>query len=241
MNWYIIRLVLFFSLFLSSAAYGFNVPERLEFGLDWVGINAGSAVLKINNSDGTFVIELRAVSNKFISFFYRVDDRVKCIVDGDHGKFGYSINYRLKSREGRHRKDKEVAFDQAAGKAVYMDHKKGSRSEYGIPGNTYDPLSAFYYVRRLDLKVGIPVNVNVFDSKKMWNVKVQVLRREKVKVPAGVFDTIVIKPILKSEGIFRRKGAIYIWLTNDGRNIPVKLKTKAPIGYITAELTGGNY
>ncbi len=67
------------------------------------------------------------------------------------------------------------------------------------------------------------------------------LRKEKVGVPAGEFDTIVVKPLMKSEGIFSRKGEIYIWLTDDERRIPVMLKTKVKIGSVNATLVGGTY
>jgi hypothetical protein len=75
----------------------------------------------------------------------------------------------------------------------------------------------------------------------MWNLEVQILRKEKIKTKLGVFDTIVIKPLMKSEGTFNRKGDMYIWLTDDEKRIPVKLKTKIVVGHITATLVGGVY
>ncbi len=83
--------------------------------------------------------------------------------------------------------------------------------------------------------------MDVFDSRKLWNVEVQVLRREKIKTKLGEFDTIVIKPLMKSEGIFNRKGDVYIWLTDDKKRVPVKLESKVAIGSITATLTGGTF
>jgi hypothetical protein len=41
---------------------------------------------------------------------------------------------------------------------------------------------------------------------------------------------------MKTEGIFNRKGAIYIWITDDARRIPVLMKTKVAIGSVTATL-----
>jgi len=62
-----------------------------------------------------------------------------------------------------------------------------------------------------------------------------------VETPAGKFRTIVIKPNMKSEGIFDRKGDIYIYLTDDKRHIPVLIRTKVAVGYIEAELVGGDF
>jgi hypothetical protein len=51
----------------------------------------------------------------------------------------------------------------------------------------------------------------------------------------------VIKPLMKSEGIFYRKGDIIIWLTDDMKRIPVMVQTKVKIGHITATLVRVNY
>ncbi|HWR59917.1 MAG TPA: DUF3108 domain-containing protein, partial [Thermodesulfovibrionales bacterium] len=148
------------------------------------------------------------------------------------------VNYKLKIREGRHRKNKEVIFDHRNSKVTYIDYIDNERKDFDVPPLTFDALSSFYYLRTLRLEVGKSVYVTIFDSKKVWNVEVQVLRKEKVEVPAGVFDTIVVKPLMKSEGIFFRKGDIHIWLTDDERRIPVMLKTKVKVGAIDAVLVG---
>ncbi|MBI5756229.1 MAG: DUF3108 domain-containing protein, partial [Nitrospirae bacterium] len=59
--------------------------------------------------------------------------------------------------------------------------------------------------------------------------------------PVGVFNTIQIKPILKFEGIFQRKGDVYIWLTDDNRKMPVKMRSKILIGSISADLVEYKY
>ncbi|GAB4389547.1 MAG: DUF3108 domain-containing protein [Thermodesulfovibrionales bacterium] len=157
--------------------------------------------------------------------------------EGSLGVYGLlPVNYHIMTREGRHRKDKEITFDRARGKALYMDHLNGERKEAEVPYGVHDPLSSFYLVRTMDLQVGKSVYVPVFDSKRLWSVEVQVLRKERVEVKAGAFDAIVIKPLMKSEGIFSRKGDIYIWLTDDERRMPVLLRSEVAVGSIDAEL-----
>lgn len=226
-----------------STSLSFNIPERLTYDLTWTGIKAGAATLEIKNDGDHLLIVSTARSAKWVSVFYKVDDRVESrLLSGNHNSLlGHSVNYRLKLREGRHRKDKEVIFDVNKSKAVYIDYIGNERKELDIPIPVFDPLSSFYYLRGLKLEVGKPVYVTIFDSKKVWNVEVQVLRKERVEVPAGEFDTIVIKPLMKSEGIFYRKGDIHIWLTDDEKRLPVKLQTKVKIGSINANLRGGSY
>jgi hypothetical protein len=149
--------------------------------------------------------------------------------------------YHLKIFEGDREKDWEIFFDSDGGKASYVDHIKKENKEYDVPKIIYDPLSALYQIRKTELSVGVPAYIKLFDSKKVYDLEVQVLRKEKITVPAGTFDTILIRPILQSEGIFSRKGPVYTWLTDDDKRIPVMVKTRVAVGSISAVLVGGSY
>ncbi len=237
-------LIFIFEFFIHThVAYSFNIPEKLEYDLTWTGIKAGTSTLEITNAGNNIKIISTARSAKWVSVFYTVDDRVETILTKNTGYqfVGQPVNYRLKIREGRHRRDKEVIFKHDIGKVFYVDHLINEKREFDVPSFIFDPLSSFYYLRTLKLEVGRSVYVTIFDSKKIWNVEVQVLGKEKVTISTGTVDTIVIKPLMQSEGIFYKKGDIYIWLTDDAKRIPVKLKTKVAVGSVTATLVGGSY
>ncbi len=227
----------------SCTAFSFEIPETFKYDLTWTGIKTGEAYLEIIENAEGLKIKSTAKSAKWVSVFYTVDDLVESRLrkNRNSGIVGFPVNYRLNIREGRYRKNKEVIFDHGRARVTYIDYLENEKDEFVVPADVFDPISGFYYLRTLNLQVGRPVHVTIFDSKKVWNVEVQVLRKEKVEVPAGRFNTIVIKPLMKSEGIFSRRGEIYIWLTDDEKRIPVKLKTKVRIGSVTASLVGGGY
>jgi hypothetical protein len=52
------------------------------------------------------------------------------------------------------------------------------------------------------------------------------LREELVTVGAGTFTTTVVRPTIKSGGIFAENGEAQVWFTNDERRLPVQVKTK---------------
>lgn len=234
--------VITFCMFAVSSE-SFSIPERLNYDLTWAGVKAGEASLEVIDGGGELIIISTAKSAKWLSIFYTVDDRIesRLLKNTSTGIIGQPVNYRLKLREGRHRKNKEVVFDHHNSKVTYIDYIDKEKKEFDVPPITFDAISSFYYLRTLPLEVGKSVYVTIFDSKKVWNVEVKVLRKERVEVPAGVFDAIVVKPLMKSEGIFARKGDIHIWLTDDERRIPVRLKTKVKVGSINADLVGGSY
>jgi hypothetical protein len=88
-----------------------------------------------------------------------------------------------------------------------------------------------------DFTIGKTHVINVHDSGKNWSVEVNTLSRERVKTPAGEFDTIKVKTFPRYEGVFMNKGEIFIWLTDDSRKIPVLMKSTIAIGSIMSTLT----
>lgn len=218
------------------------IPEKLVFDLTWTGIKAGTATQEIVNDNGVVKIVSTARSADWISVFFKVDDRIESVLAGTRSsRLGLPKTYRMKIQEGKTRRDKEIIFNHGKRLAFYVDHLNGEKKDFEINENTLDTLSSFYFVRSMPLEVGKSVFIDVFDSKRLWNTEVQVLRREKIKTVLGTFNTIVVRPLMKSEGIFEKKGDMYIWLTDDKRRVPVKMKTKVPVGSITATLVGGTF
>jgi hypothetical protein len=236
-------LVLIMTLASASQAIALNIPEKLVFDLTWTGIKAGTATQEIVEEKDSVKVTSIARSADWISVFFPVEDRVESLLTkAVPPLLGLPKDYRIRTREGNHRKDKEIVFNHAKGKALYIDHHVGGeKAEVAIAPNTYDVYSSFYYVRTLPLTVGKSVYVSILDNKELWNVEVQVLKKEKLDTIFGEVNTILIKPLIKSEGIFERKGEIYIWLTDDARRIPVRMKTKVAIGSVTATLVGGKF
>lgn len=232
-----------FMLICPQEGQAFRIPEKLVFDLTWTGVQAGTATLEIANDKGQIKIISTARSADWVSVFYTVDDRIESLLQSGQTLMlpGLPEKYRVRLREGRHRRDKEVIFDHAKQQAIFIDHRKGEKKTYRIEEKTLDPLVSFYVIRTMKLDVGKSVYVDIFDSKKLWKVEVQVLRREKITTKLGAFNTLVIKPLMQSEGIFNRKGDMYIWLTDDPNRIPVKMQTKVAVGSITATLAGGTY
>ena len=238
----IFSLTLSLAITMAPQAFALDIPEKLVYDLTWTGIKAGTATQEIIDEKDSIRVVSTARSADWISVFFPVEDRVESVltkVAPPH--LGLPKSYRMKTREGKRLKDKELIFDHAKKKAVYIDHRGGVKVEVAINENTYDPYSSFYFVRTLNLEVGKSVYVSVLDNNELWNVEVQVLKKEKMKTILGEVNTILIKPLIKSEGIFERKGEIFIWLTDDARRIPVKMKTKVAIGSITGTLVGGNF
>ncbi len=211
----------------------FSVGERLVFSLDYGLINAGEGTLEVAGTvdyqgHPCYRIESTASSNRFFSGIYRVRDKVVSYLDRE-GLFSRYFMKRL--REGTFRRTEEIHFDHEAQLARYHDGK-----EYEITAGVHDVLSAFYFVRTLDLEVGRDVFLTVHDSRKTYDLRVIVHRQQAVETLYGTFDCFVIQPVMLGEGIFKHEGDLMIYMTADARRIPVRMTTRLPVGSITASL-----
>jgi hypothetical protein len=211
----------------------FSVGERLEFEIAYGVIKAGRATMSIVdtqqvNGRPCYHILTTATSNEFFDSLYKVRDSVESYVDME-GLFTWRFEKRLK--EGKYRADRFEEYDQRRN-LVYT--KKDTVS---IPPYTQDILSSFYYARTVPLKIGKSFPVDNFADGKVYPLKILVHDKDRVKVPAGRFDCIVVEPVLEGEGLFNQNGRMAIWLTNDERRIPVLMKSKVLVGSIEARLT----
>lgn len=208
--------------------------EVLSFDVYWMGLYVGRATLEAQNESDNIIIISKVNSAPIISSIYKVDDFAQSrIVKGK------PVHFKIKQHEGRYRSNKETVFDTKNNKVIYFNHLKGEKYEHQIPDNQefWDIISGFYYFRTFPLDIGKSISINIFDSNKFYSAEVKVIGKEKIKILDNwASDTFIIKPILLSEGLFKRKGDIKIWLTDDENKIPVKVETSISIGKIVAKI-----
>lgn len=210
----------------------FGVGERLEFDIKYGFIHAGHAVLQVRKivdcgGHPTYHIVSTARTNKFFSFFFKVDDRVESFVD-IRGIFSHRFEKHL--REGSFKADRVTNFDAINHLAITG---KDSIPTYPF---VQDMLSAFYYARTQKIQAGVPLYIDNHTDRKNYPIEVKVHRKERVRVKAGSFDCLLLEPVLSSSTIFENKGKLFIWVTDDEYKMPVKMKSKVVIGSFTAEL-----
>lgn len=207
--------------------------ERLIFSLYWSGIPVGTATLEAVRGEVTSSITSVVHSNEVISSFYKVEDRAEARLSR-----GRPASFTLIQNEGKHHRNKETVFEPDRNKVTFINHLDKSRQEHDMSGKVlWDVISGFYYLRRQPLEIGKSVYITMFDSNKFLNAEVKVLRRETLELEEGEeIATIIVEPILTSEGLFQKSGKILIWLTDDERRMPVRMETKLKIGRVTAKL-----
>ena len=217
----------------ASAPLPFAPGEISEFTIKFGVITAGSATLSVRDTvtvDGTLTYHLqsRAESSRFFSTFFKVDDLVESWWSV---RDRVPLAFKQRIREGRYKKDESIRFDYGDSMAY---PSKGKPMPLGE--NPQDILSSFYYVRASALNPGRELFINSHQAGERNQLMVKVLKKERVEVPAGTFDCIVVEPMLKSAGLFKQEGKLTIWLTDDHRRMPVLMRSKVAVGAIEARL-----
>ena len=217
----------------------FAPGEKLTYEISWSNIvTAGIAVMEVRSGVAmdhrqTLYLVSSTKSVGMVDSFYRVRDSVESVMDAEDL---YSISFKLRMSHGKKRRERDMLFDHGSHTVRVMS--KGSVETYTVPERVQDALSSLYYVRtRHDFIAGKPIIVDIFDSGKNWSVEIQTIGREKIKTPAGEFNTIKVRTHPKYEGVFMHKGEIFFWLTDDARKMPVLMKSIISIGSVMATLT----
>jgi len=211
----------------------FDTGERLTFDVRFGGIKVGTGRMEVIGTQdvrGREAWHTRFTVKGGIPF-YNVNDRMESWIDT---RTFESLRFVQDLEEGT--RDKERFYEIYPESATYSERGKTDQAQ-----SVADPLddAAFmYFVRTIPLEVGKTYAFNRYFRPDRNPVQIRVLRRDKVTVPAGTYQTIVIQPVIKSKGIFSEKGHAEMWLTDDSRRLLVQMKTDLSIGSLNLYLRG---
>jgi hypothetical protein len=99
-----------------------------------------------------------------------------------------------------------------------------------------DDVSFLFWSRTLPLEVGKTYTFDRYYKDEGNPVVLKVLRREVVTVPAGTFNTIVVKPLIRTSGLFSEGGEAEVYYSDDWRRLIVLVKTKVTFGSMQLQL-----
>lgn len=216
--------------------WAFGVAETLYYDIGWQSIVAAHGKMYVDEPIDTmghlcYPIYSTVRSTSFFSTFFRVEDSALTCMDV---RELFPLRFEKYLREGKYRADRIATFDPVAGLAYTPD------DTIVVQPYVQDALSLLYYVRALELEPETDLEVDNYDGKKNYKLTVRILRRERIKVKAGVFNTIVVEPLLQAAGLFKHEGKLTVWLSDDRLHLPVLMKSKVIVGSIVAELSEYN-
>jgi len=182
---------------------------------------------------------LKLESAGLVSTLYKIQDAYRVQFDAPF----CATSSLMDAREGSRHRETVIAFDRIRNRAslVEKDVDKNtvvSRTDVQVPNCVHDVIAGLLRLRRTKVEVGQSVQLPVSDGRKSAAVKVEAQERERVKTPAGTFNTVRYEVNLLNGVVYSRGGRVFIWLTDDDRRLPVqfRLRMNFPLGTVTLEL-----
>jgi uncharacterized protein DUF3108 len=216
--------------------------EALTYDVTWSVFDAGrvTAILESAGSEPRDDLHARAVarSQGFASVLFNVEDQFDSTFTPDGV---CSRHIAKKINEGSRHRDFDVVFDNARRVAVLTERDTAQpqgpvrHAENPIPPCVQDVVSAFHYVRRQPLRVGQTFHVPLNDGGKTYDIAVEVQAREPVQTGLGTLAAFRLEPKVFGE-FYKRKGRMWVWISDDEQRYPLKVKMTISIGAITATL-----
>ncbi|MCC6588250.1 MAG: DUF3108 domain-containing protein [Bryobacterales bacterium] len=208
--------------------------ETLHYDAEWRLMRAGEATIQYANGTAKLTLKTTGLAGSL----YHVDDRYTVAFDTSFCASSSLMN----AEEGSKRLETRVTFNQPPGTAVTLerDLKKDAtiRKEITVPACVHDVIAGLARLRANGPQPGQTVQFPISDGRKSIQARIDALERETVKTPAGTFPAIKYEAHLFGGQLYRRKGRLYLWISDDKRRVPVQIKVQLPfyIGSVTLQL-----
>lgn len=174
-----------------------------------------------------------------VPLVYSVDDRQVSWFAPDPFR---SLRFEEHLRQGDYRRHRQYRLDHAEGRYTRRDRSEDGgwrRVEDGggpMPAGAMDEVAFLYFVRTLPLEVGEVRRFGRMFEADDNPVVLEVLRRDTVRVPAGTFPTVVVRPVIPADGLFSREGRAEVHLTDDDRRLVVRIESRMRAGRVDLSL-----
>ena len=205
-----------------------TVPEQKftwSYGVEWRLIRAGAARLTWAPAANGFEGDLHVESSGLVSKLHRVNDQYS--VQMNERMCASSLN--IHAEEGKRRRETSVTF--ADGKATYNERDLLKNSvvlskETPVPPCVYDYIGGIQILRVRPPELGQSIQVPLSNGKKAASIRVDAQEREEVSTPLGEFDTVRYEVHMFNGALIDKKARLFVWLTDDERKLPVKIRVR---------------
>jgi hypothetical protein len=207
--------------------------ERLSYDVYFGAIKVGTGSMEVRGID---TVRGRPAYHTAFSLnggipFYKVDDVFESWFATDDLA---SLRFNQDQNEGT--KERQHRYEIYPERRTY-DDLSDQEPEQPSVADPLDDGSFVYFVRTVPLEVGRTYEFQRYFKPDRNPVTIRVERRERVKVPAGTFDAIVIQPVIKTKGVFSESGHAELWISDDDRRVILQMKSQLSFGSLDLYLT----
>ena len=226
----------------------FSRGETLHFRMNYGIFNVGKGMTHVDdgryriNGRDCYKVDVFGKTVGMVSWVKDVDDQWGAYID-TAALIPHKFYRRI--REGNYQKDEETHFDHNRRKILVKVADKHSGEfkepiEYDAPAQVRDMIGGFLYLRTMDLsdlKVRDTIAITGFFEDEFYRLPIVYHGKKSIKTRIGKIRTLVFKPMMPDNKMFKGKNSITAYFSDDKNRIPVKVDAKMFIGNAGVELT----
>ena len=221
----------------SSPAFPF--PEKLSYRIEWRLVTAGFATVEMSHAAAAaWQTSLNLESAGLVTRLYKILDKYKATTN-DKFCGSYSV---LDAQEGKRHTLTHLTFDNTRHKVNYEERdllkNTSLKKELDIAPCTHEITGALQALREMELQPGNWATLPVTNGKNMAYVKIQGQAKETLNITGKRCQAIRYEVFLFDNVLYKRKGRLLMWISDDSDRIPVQLRLQMgfPIGTVTVQL-----
>ena len=212
----------------------FPVGEEIDYEVYWGVFMVGEATAKAEwiERDGRRLLSLsmKAESNGIVEKLYPVRETLQTILDP--ATF-LPLSFEKDSYEGRHHHHEITTFDHAAKKGHWRSLLSEKQKDFDIAADTRDLMGLMYWIRKDPIRENETRNYWVMTDEKMYELIVEAGKKEELKLDGyGKVSTLKMEPKGKFNGMFVRKGRMFLWISDDARYTICRATASVPVASI---------
>jgi len=213
----------------------FPVGEKLTYRIYWgvfqVGITTATTSWLEEDGRTLLAIRFRTRTNRLVEKIYPVDDFLETVVDP---LTFLPVRFTKRLKEGRYRSDETTVFDHARGAAHWRSNLSDRKKTLEIDPDTRDVISFMYFMRSRTFQTGETINSRVMADEKIYDLQIRVGRRENLKLPKlGRRMSFKLEPEAAFQGLFVRKGKLWMWVSDDAQRWCTRLAARVPVASVS--------
>lgn len=212
----------------------FPVGEEIDYEVYWGIFMVGEATAKAEwvKRDGRRLLSLslKAESNGLVEKLYPVREWLQTILDPVSF---LPLSFEKDSHEGKRHYREITTFDHAAQKGHWKSLTKNKEQAFDIAADTRDLMGLMYWIRKDPIREGETRNYWMMTDEKMYELIVEAGKKEELKLENyGKVPVIKMEPKGKFNGMFVRKGRMFLWISDDARYTICRATASVPVASI---------
>lgn len=228
---------------LQAAPLALSEGEAMTFRVGWgIFTHAGEINISARSETNGAAPQLRVTTTTstrgFLSNFFPFVATGESWFDLRDGRI---LNSTEESKSKKKQTSQSLTFDYARRKATYVNSVRPDRStELDLPeGNPVDLIMSLIQTRTWELKPGEKRDALVVFDDDFYELTIHADAYEEIRTPLGKFKTLRLTPRMEKtapKGMFKRGSAVHVWISQDGKNLPVKFEVEFKFGAGVATL-----